>query len=183
MTTGAKRVLLATLAAAAVAAVLLVTIVLPAEYGIDPLRTGSALGLIALAESSNRAVASQPAGLKRDSIAFVLGPYEMVEYKYRLAEGANVLFSWTATGEVLYDFHSEPDGAPQGYAQSFEKGRTAQVNGRYAAPFSGIHGWYWENPGAKDVTITLTTAGFYTEAIEFHAGGQRSYALSDMRGK
>lgn len=107
----------------------------------------------------------------------------MVEYKYRLAERASLLFSWAATGEVIYDFHSEPDGAPEGYAQSFEKGRTAQSNGSYAAPFSGIHGWYWENPGAEDVTITLTTAGFYTEATEFHASGKRSYALSDMRGK
>ena len=107
----------------------------------------------------------------------------MVEYKYRLAERASMVFSWAATGEVMYDFHSEPDGAPEGYAQSFEKGRTAQLNGRYDAPFSGIHGWYWENPGAKLVTITLTTAGFYTEAIEFYAGGQRSYPLRDMHVK
>jgi hypothetical protein len=183
MTPDAKRVLGATLAAAAIAAALLVTIVLPAEYGIDPLRTGSALGLTALADAGPRAIASQPAGLKRDSIEFALGPYEMVEYKYRLAERASMVFSWAATGEVMYDFHSEPDGAPEGYAQSFEKGRTAQLNGRYDAPFSGIHGWYWENPGAKLVTITLTTAGFYTEAIEFYAGGQRSYPLRDMHVK
>jgi hypothetical protein len=183
MTPDARRVIGATLAAALVAAVLLVTIVLPAEYGIDPLRTGSALGLTALADSGPRAIAPQPAGLKRDSIQFTLGPYEMVEYKYRLAEDASVLFSWDATGELIYDFHSEPDGAPEGYAQSFEKGRAAQVNGSYAAPFSGIHGWYWENPGSKVVTITLTTAGFYTEAIEFHAGGKRSYEVRDMLGK
>ena len=180
MTADARRVLLATLGAAAVAAVLLVTVVLPAEYGIDPLRTGSALGLTALADSRPRAIGPQPAGFKRDSITFELGPYEMVEYKYRLAKDASVLFSWAATGEVIYDFHSEPDGAPEGYAESFEKGRAAQVNGSYDAPFSGIHGWFWENPGAKVVTITLTTAGFYTEAIEFHAGGQRSFPVKDM---
>jgi hypothetical protein len=183
MTVEAKRLLGATLAAAVAAAVILVTIVLPAEYGIDPLRTGSALGLTALADSRVRVLASQPSGLKRDSIEFVLGPYEMVEYKYRLAERATVLFSWAATGDVIYDFHSEPDGAPDGYAQSFEKGRSAYGNGSYAAPFSGIHGWYWENPGATLVRITLTSAGFYTEAIEFHAGGQRSYAVSDIRAK
>ncbi len=183
MKADAKRVLLATLAAAAVAAALLVTIVLPAEYGIDPLRTGSALGLTALADARTHVVEPQPAGFRRDSIEFVLEPYEMVEYKYRLAEGASMLFSWGATGEVIYDFHSEPDGAPEGYAESFEKGRTAQANGSYAAPFSGIHGWFWENPGSKLVTITLTTTGFYTEAIEFNANGTRSYSLSAMRGK
>ncbi len=100
----AKRVLLATLAAMAVAATLLVTIVLPAEYGIDPLRTGSALGLTALADARTHVVEPQPAGFRRDFIEFVLGPYEMVEYKYRLADGASILFSWAATGEVIYDF-------------------------------------------------------------------------------
>ncbi len=34
------------------------------------------------------------------------------------------------------------------------------------APFTGIHGWYWENAGKGDLTITLTTSGFYTAAEE-----------------
>jgi hypothetical protein len=52
----------ATFIAAAVAAVILVVAVLPAEYGIDPLGTGKALGLMELANATEKpASASQPA--------------------------------------------------------------------------------------------------------------------------
>ena len=47
-TTG--RLLKSTLVAAAIAGALLVTAVLPAEYGIDPTGIGRALGLTALAD-------------------------------------------------------------------------------------------------------------------------------------
>lgn len=45
-----KKLLLSTLIAIIVAAVLLVTIVLPAEYGIDPTRIGRVLGLTQMGE-------------------------------------------------------------------------------------------------------------------------------------
>src|SRR5436305_11964741 len=46
-----KRIATATVIALAVAAILLVTAVLPAEYGIDPLGTGKALHLTDLAKA------------------------------------------------------------------------------------------------------------------------------------
>ena len=172
MTADARRVILATLAAAAVAAALLVTIVLPAEYGIDPLRTGSALGLTALADASNRAVASQPDGLKRDAIEFVLGPYEFVEYKYHLEQGATMLYAWKGTAAVLHDFHGEKDTA-RGEAVSFEKKERRQGSGVFTAPFTGIHGWYWENPGGETITVSLSSAGFYSSALELRSDRTR----------
>ena len=48
-----------------------------------------------------------------------------MEYKYRLDKGAVLLYSWKATGRVNYELHAEPDGAPKGYAESYEK-RNAQ---------------------------------------------------------
>src|SRR6185503_18083296 len=47
-----SRILIATALAAIVAAIILVVAVLPAEYGIDPLGTGKALGLTALSGGS-----------------------------------------------------------------------------------------------------------------------------------
>jgi len=47
-----KRIAIATVVALLVAGVLLLTAVLPAEYGIDPLRTGSLLGLTELANAN-----------------------------------------------------------------------------------------------------------------------------------
>ena len=45
-----RQLLRSTLVAIIVAAVLLVTIVLPAEYGVDPTRIGSVLGLTKMSE-------------------------------------------------------------------------------------------------------------------------------------
>jgi hypothetical protein len=54
------KILTATFIAAVVAAIILVVAVLPAEYGIDPLGTGKALGLMDLANASEKP-APQPA--------------------------------------------------------------------------------------------------------------------------
>ncbi len=48
-----------------------------------------------------------------------------MEYKYRLEKGEALLYSWTATAPVNVELHAEPDGAPRGYAQSYEKGTAA----------------------------------------------------------
>ena len=176
-----RKILLATAGAVVAAAILLVTAVLPAEYGIDPLGTGRLLGLTDLAGSSGGAITRQDAAYKTNTATFELGPFEFVEFKYRLEQGASMVYSWTATGPVIYDFHSEPEGAPPGYAESFDKAQMPEAHGTYTAPFSGIHGWFWENPGTKLVTITLTTAGFYTAAQEFRDNDSSFHPLDDIR--
>jgi hypothetical protein len=118
-------------------------------------------------------VALYPAEYKFDSREFVLGPYEYVEYKYHLEQGAAMLFSWRASGDVVHDFHGDPDGAPGSAAQSFDKRPRRQADGSFSAPFAGIHGWYWENSGGDTVTVRVTTAGFYTAAHQFRFNGIR----------
>jgi hypothetical protein len=56
-----KKLLTATAVALAVAGAILVTIVLPAEYGIDPLKTGRALGLTALSNANEERPKPAPA--------------------------------------------------------------------------------------------------------------------------
>ena len=70
-----------------------------------------------------------------------------------------------------YELHAEPDGAPRGYAETFDKqdGKTT-ASGTLTAPFSGIHGWYWANATAAPVTVTLFAAGFYNVAHTFKKG-------------
>lgn len=174
-----------------VATALLVTVVLPAEYGIDPLRTGRALGLTRLAAPPaapdvvappagsallpivDGPIAHYPGGFKADTAQFVLGPYEFVEYKYRLEKGAAMLYSWTGTAAVIHDFHGEPETGGENAAVSYEKKARRDASGAFTAPFSGIHGWYWENPGAETITVTLTTAGFYSSAVEIRSDRTR----------
>jgi hypothetical protein len=188
----ARRLAQASGIALLVATGLLVTVVLPAEYGVDPLGTGAALGLVVLSTPASvpeevgtvtnaaapvpvqeGAVTHYPAEYRFDSREFALGPYEYVEYKYRLEKGASMLFSWTASSTVVHDFHGEPDGGPKGYAESFDKQGKRREDGSFTAPFSGIHGWYWENPGGETITVRVTSAGFYTSALEIHFDGTR----------
>lgn len=175
-----RRILMATLVALVVAALILVIAVLPAEYGLDPLGTGGLLGLTELAPGRADVVTPETSDFKVDNVKFVLGPFESVEYKYRLNQGGSMVYAWKATGELIYDFHSEPDGAPEGYAESFDQARASELRGTYRAPFTGIHGWFWENRTQADVTITLTSAGFYSGALEFRGNDVSPRPVTDL---
>jgi hypothetical protein len=47
------------------------------------------------------------------------------------------------------------------------------ASGGLAAPFAGMHGWYWENPGGTPIAIRLSSAGFYDVAVEYRSDGRR----------
>ena len=115
-------------------------------------------------------ISLQSAPFKRHSMEIKLAPKEGMELKYRLDRGAGMLYSWTSTGEVHWELHSQPDGAARGYAEFFDTDDGNGSDGVYNAPFPGIHGWWWENQSDREVTIALTTAGFYTETHEFRKG-------------
>ena len=196
------RIALAAAAAMLVAGVLLMVAILPAEYGVDPLGTGKMLGLTSLAQANAPAgVAAaaeapppeslepvrpgantpQKVALKQDTVTFKLGPFEGMEYKYRMEKGASMVYSWTSTGRVRFDFHGEPQGAPKGYAESYEMSEGQKASGSFFAPTPGIHGWFWENLSTDDITLTLTSTGFYASAIEFSAEGQKPHDLPDRK--
>lgn len=186
----AKTTVIALVAAGA----LLLTIVLPAEYAIDPVGTGRRLGLTEIASPSlrpveavnadgavlapvqNGPIGEYPAEFKLDVFEVTLQPYEYIEYKYQLAQGATMLYSWRANAPLIHDFHGERagdsgDGGPA--EESFDKQDRRQATGSFAAPFSGIHGWYWENPRGDPITIRLTSSGFYSSALEIRSDRTR----------
>ena len=82
-----------------------------------------------------------------------------------------MVFSWSTEAEVVFDFHSEEEGSDPQDAVSFSIGRGSEEHGTYLAPFSGIHGWFWENRGSREVTVRLKTTGFYSAATTFSASG------------
>ena len=125
-------------------------------------------------------IAVHTAPFKQETVKFTLAPKEGMEYKYRLEKGSSMLYSWNATSELYWELHSEPEGSPRGYAEFFDTNGGDRSNGVYNAPFSGIHGWWWENKSDRDVTITLSTAGFYSESREFRKG-QPSRSLRSNR--
>jgi hypothetical protein len=183
-----QRLAVAAGAALLAAGLIVVMFVLPAEFAVDPLGTGARLGLLDLGETGKQiaALEATPAAgaaaapiivgqdkpFTQETVDFKIGPHEGMEYKYRLAKGQALLYSWKASAPVNYEFHAEPDGAPRGYAQSYEKkSATPAAAGTLTAPFSGIHGWFWENTTGAEITVTLTTSGFYNLSHEFRSTG------------
>ena len=209
-TPSARSLAIATAVAFVVAGAILVAFVLPAEYGIDPLGTGRAVGLTDLAKATGEPAkpataerptpasqAAEPAKTvinpvlvisptgeaptvkdafisQRDRFQFdareiTLEPSEGLEIKYNMKKGAGLVYSWTTSAPVFFEFHGEPDVKPAGkegtdYYESYElddkKGRD-QSHGTFVAPSTGIHGWFWENKSDKPVTLKLTSAGFF----------------------
>jgi len=118
-------------------------------------------------------VASYSTEYKSDAVEFTLGPYEYVEYKYDLEKGASLLYSWTASAPVIQEFHGDAAGSGGKHPQTYEKSQKLRASGAFVAPFAGIHGWYWENPGAETIAIQVTSAGFYRAGLEFRFDGTR----------
>ncbi len=199
------KIFAATVTALVVAAVILVVVVLPVEYGIDPLGTGRALGLENLATASEEPAVTgtpgtpaspadvaaivpvlepsptgdapkvrgtfiaQPSRYQVDSREITLAPNEGMEIKYNMKKGAGLVYSWTASGILAFEFHGDPDVKPAGregtdYYETYElddKTGKDQAHGTFVAPSKGIHGWFWENKSGKAVTVKLVSAGFY----------------------
>jgi hypothetical protein len=181
-----------TLLAAVVAAVLLVTVVWPAEFGVDVTGVGTVLGLtpmgkvkaelareaaghattpesaagggeIASSDSSSSAVDSTAS--RSDVTEIVLPPGKGKEIKLIMQSGARATYTWSAVGgPVDFETHGEPFNAPADVYESYEKGTEAQSDeGVLTAPFSGKHGWYWHNRGSANVTVRLESRGQYRE--------------------
>ncbi len=189
--------------ALAVALLILFTAVLPAEYGIDPLKTGRALHLTDLAKATETKPAStavtaaapvpapagvytsQPKVYKVDTEDLTLFPGDGVEIKYHMQKGAGMVYSWKANGKVLFEFHGEPDQKPnKDYYESYQlDDKVGQDHsfGSFTAPSTGIHGWFWENKTKQRVDVHLTTAGFYDSAKMFAGDSPEDLPVEDVK--
>ncbi|MDP2212946.1 transmembrane anchor protein [Phenylobacterium sp.] len=177
--------------AAVIATALLVTVVLPAEYGVDPTRIGSVLGLTemgrikiqlaaeAQAEEASLATAAftpaaapaasttaiapaaETPGERSDETVLTLEPDQAAEIKLVMAEGARVRFTWTSSGGAI-NYDTHADRPGTPY-HGYGKGTEQRVEGELAAAFDGSHGWFWRNRTGEPVTITLRTEGAYSE--------------------
>jgi len=188
-----KKLLIGSAVVAAVAAVALVVFILPAEYGLDPTGAGKALGVTKLTEPELNE--EQIRGAKRtgvltlseqplqrdawdDEWQVVLAPYEGIELKYTLDEGAAIDFEWEATDTVEYDLHSHPFEGGTDLTESYAVDDGSRMQGRYVAAFSGLHGWYWQNRSLQDVTVTLRASGPIQGSTVFQMGGETERSLA-----
>jgi len=183
-----KQLLKSTFLALITAVIIIFTIVLPSEYGVDPTGAGEFLGLKSMgsikvslekealteSESKTQAVeaekpsmaepADKNAEIKTDYIEKTLAPGEAIEIKLEMAAGAMARYSWsTANGRLNFNVHGD------GYkgtnkSITYKKGRMVTADeGEIIAAFDGLHGWFWRNREDTPVTIKLDTSGNYKQ--------------------
>lgn len=163
---------------ALVAAVVVVCVVLPSEYGMDPTGFGDLTGLTALSEppevvvetalAAPAEVATMPeTPFREDEVTITVGGmtqnWGQVEYKLSLLEGDDVVYHWSASAPIYYEFHGHTigtDSAPM-RVMDYIKGEAASAQGRLTAPVEGVHGWFFRNEGFDPIEITFRFAGFY----------------------
>ena len=186
----------ATLIALAAAAVILVTVVLPAEYGMDPLKTGAALNLIGLGQTGTAGppgratpvkagiITIQNTLYKVDSEDIGLRPNQAIEMKYHMQKGAAFVYTWKADAKIQFEFHGEPDQKPRpDYFESYMlDNKTGQDHayGSFIAPSTGLHGWYMQNKTDKDVRLRLTVTGFFDSSKMFAGGPPIDMEVKDV---
>jgi len=156
-----KHIFLAILLASTV----LITVILPAEYNIDPTGIGEKLGLTKLAPENNvmtLATTADSSGQNKDEITVIVPPQRGVEFKFSMNQYDKMAYSWQSDNGVIYhDLHGEPKGDTTGYFESYTITTAEKMEGSFTAPFAGSHGWYWKNTTDKAITINLSTSGQY----------------------
>ena len=179
-----SQLLKSTIIALVVGGVLLLCVVIPAEYGKDPTGVGELLGLKKMGEIKIRLgkeslnedqvfnenisfkdeirVDTETTEENHDVLEFILKPDEAIEIKLEMIEGSLVKYNWkTHNGGLNYNLHG--DGY-KGSRQSitYKKGRmTSYDSGEIISEFDGYHGWFWRNRNSAAVTVTLETIGEY----------------------
>lgn len=160
--------------ALAVAVVILLLFVMPAEYQIDPTGFGKLTGLTKMAQTVTAPAAAAPTPVmnttaahtytvpfRTDDIAIPIGKDGELEYKVRMQPGGTLVYSWKCAEPLYIDFHGESDKDP-GNAVSYTVTQEAKEgNGSLIAPFAGIHGWFYQNQTDHVTVIHLKMSGFY----------------------
>lgn len=116
--------------------------------------------------------------LKADRFTFELAPFEGIELKYELNQGSPLLFSWSGTGPLDIDMHAHPYEGGEALTESYAIEKLGSQSGVYVAPFTGIHGWYWQNRTMQPVTLTLDATGAIVKSYTFSPAGQAERQLT-----
>ena len=181
-----------TVIAAASAVVILVTVVLPAEYNIDPTGIGGALGLAEMGEikaqlaeeaEADRLLeieAEEQSSLMNDIFGLFVGTAYAQEAEiwrdettFTLAPGDSAEWKLVMEEGQTVEYRMLVDGGRVnfdmhghggGQSVTYEKGRGSTGDeGEIIAAFDGEHGWFWRNRDSQPATVTVQVRGEYTE--------------------
>jgi hypothetical protein len=199
-----SKLIKSTIIAAITAGVLLLTVVMPAEYGIDHTGVGEIIGLKRMGEirisldeeekadtakiveaaqavvevkevkkvvevvkteavEAQTVIAPNNKADQNHEMTFTLAPDEAAEVKVTMTKGAKVSYIWqTDGGKSNFDVHGDSKKLKINY-HPYYKGTDSKREGTLEAAFDGGHGWFWRNRTKNSLTITIKTAGEYTD--------------------
>lgn len=178
--------------AAASAVAILVTVVLPAEYNIDPTGIGGVLGLSEMGEikaqlaeeaEADRLLeieAEEQSSLMNDIFGLFVGTAYAQEAEiwrdettFTLAPGDSAEWKLVMEEGQTVEYRMLVDGGRVnfdmhghggGNSVTYEKGRGSTGDeGEIIAAFDGEHGWFWRNRDSQPATVTVQVRGEYTE--------------------
>ena len=187
-----QKLIKSTILAAISAVVLLFTVVLPAEYGIDPTGVGKLLRLTEMGQVKQQLAeeaAADAAGLVATETSDIDNMTEQtinttptdttvadgqwrdeIPFTLTPGEGIEIKMKMSEGDKANYSWavtggevNFDTHGDALGKAISYEKGRgVASDEGVLEAAFTGNHGWFWRNRGDSDVQVVLRTRGDYS---------------------
>ena len=164
-TVSSSTLIKAALSAIVVAGIVLVTLILSAEYNIDPTGIGQKIGVTVLAQAAEPEVQqSAPAEGSNEfqTIEVMVPAGRGIEYKFDMQQFEKMTYEWITDGTALFvDLHGEPKGDTSGYYESYVIATSADMKGSFTAPFAGSHGWYWKNKSNQPVAVQLLVKGQY----------------------
>ncbi|MBT3425249.1 MAG: hypothetical protein HOL98_13440 [Gammaproteobacteria bacterium] len=168
------------------AAILLIIIVLPAEYDIDPTGIGAALGIKGLSNqaevetkspdtvSQDPSTAQSPLhtnfdpALKFVNVELILEPYGQGEFKLKTSESARLSYLWDSGTDLVYaDLHGhtlimgEAGEEEEIVVRYLETQEGTSESGQFETPFKGDHGWYFLNLETRPVRIKVSISGTF----------------------
>ena len=184
-----------TIIAATSAVVILVTVVLPAEYNIDPTGIGGAIGLAEMGEIKTQLeeeaeadrqmmeAEDEQSSLLNDVFGLFVGAAHaqeaMVwrdETTFTLAPGDSADWKMEMDAGQMAEYRMLVEGGRVnfdlhghggGETVTYEKGRgSTGAEGEVTAAFDGQHGWFWRNRDSSDVTVTIQVRGEYAEFVQ-----------------
>tara|TARA_R100001224_G_scaffold111902_1_gene93120 strand:+ start:615 stop:1238 length:624 start_codon:yes stop_codon:yes gene_type:complete len=178
--------------AAASAVAILVTVVLPAEYNIDPTGIGGVLGLAEMGEIKTQLAeeaeadrlmeleAEEQSSLMNDIFGLFVGAAHAQEAEvwrdeitFTLAPGDSAEWKLVMEEGQTVEYRMLVEGGRVnfdmhghggGNSITYEKGRGSTGDeGEIVAAFDGEHDWFWRNRDSELATVTVQVRGEYAE--------------------
>jgi len=179
-----SQLIKSTIIAMVVAGVLLLLVILPAEYGVDPTGIGKVMGLKKMGEIKvsleketltepevlsdipidTEEVTSQTVEENQDILEVQIPPGEAIEIKLEMKKGSVAKYKWSTNNGAL-NFNLHGDGYKGMHiSTTYKKGRMVSSDrGELIAEFDGYHGWFWRNRNDVAVTVKLEAAGNFIQ--------------------